>query len=393
MLKEVFIVSALRTPIGSFNGRLSSLSATELAGKAAAACMKESGLSPSAIEELFLGNVLSAGLGQAPATQVARFAGLNRVPASTINKVCASGMKAVMLAAQGIRLGESDLIMAGGTESMSNVPYYLPNARQGYKLGHQQVVDGLIRDGLWDIYQDYHMGSAAELCARHYGISREEQDRYALQSYERAAYASGQGCFKREIVPVETEGRKGEVQQVEEDEEFRQLKKEKVGQLKPVFEKDGTVTAANASTLNDGAAMLVLASESKVKEFGLRPLARILSYADAQHDPEWFTTAPASAIPKALELAALKSEQIDLFEINEAFSVVSLANKQILNLDEERLNVCGGAVALGHPLGASGARILVTLIHSLIREQKKMGLAAICNGGGGASAIVVEALQ
>ena len=392
-MKEVVIVSAVRTPIGSFGGALSGLSATQLGGIAIKAAVERAGVQPEAIQEVYMGNVLSANLGQAPATQAAKFAGLPDVPSTTINKVCASGTKAIMLAAQSIALGQADIIVAGGMESMSNVPYYLDKARNGYRLGHGQITDGLVKDGLWDVYNDYHMGSAAELCATTCGISREDQDAFAVSSYERAQAAQTSGKFDNEIVPVELKDRKGELTIVDKDEEPFAVKFEKIPGLKPVFKKDGTVTAANASTLNDGAAALVLMSADKAAELGLKPLARILGYADAQQAPEWFTTSPAKAIPLALQQAGIEQREVDYFEINEAFSVVSIANNQALDLNAAQVNVNGGAVAIGHPLGASGARIVVSLISVLNQNQGQIGVAGICNGGGGASAIVIEKLN
>lgn len=392
-MNEVYIISAVRTPIGSFGGSLASQSATRLGAIAIAGAVERAGISPNQVEEVFMGNVLSANLGQAPATQAAKFAGLPDVPATTINKVCASGTKAIMLAAQSIALGAKDIVVAGGMESMSNVPYYLDKARNGYRLGDGQIIDGLVRDGLWDVYNDYHMGSAAELCAVDCQVSREDQDAFAIESYTRAQKAQKEGKFHSEIVPVEIKDRKGEITTVRDDEEIQSVKFDKIPLLKPVFKKDGTVTAANASTLNDGAAALVLMSKSKADELGLKPLARIVSYADAQQAPEWFTTAPSKAIPLALDKADLSAENVDYFEINEAFSVVSIANNRILKLNPERVNVNGGAVSMGHPLGASGARIVVTLIHVLQQNKGKIGVAGICNGGGGASAIVIENLQ
>ena len=391
-MNEVYILAAVRTPIGSFGGKLSSLTATELGAKAIAEAVSRAKISKDQVEELYLGNVLSANLGQAPATQAAKFAGLPDIPATTINKVCASGTKAVMLAAQSIALGQRDIVVAGGTESMSNVPFYLDKARTGYKLGHGQLTDGLVKDGLWDVYNDFHMGSAAELCAGDCNISREDQDAYAIESYKRAQKALSEGKFKNEIVPVEITGRKGEVTVVDEDEEINSVNFDKIPQLKPVFKKEGTVTAANASTLNDGAAALVLISKQKMEELGLKPLARILGYADAQQAPEQFTTSPAKAIPLAMKAAGVRPEEVDFYEINEAFSVVSLANNQMLELNSEKVNVNGGAVALGHPLGASGARILVTLLSVLEQNNGRIGVAGICNGGGGASALVLERL-
>lgn len=392
-MKEVVIVSAVRTPIGSFGGSLSGFSATQLGGFAIKGALERIGLQPALVQEVYMGNVLSANLGQAPATQAAKYAGLPDLPATTINKVCASGTKAIMLAAQSIALGQNDIVVAGGMESMSNVPYYLDKARNGYRLGHGQITDGLVKDGLWDVYNDYHMGSAAELCAETCNISREDQDNFAIQSYKRAQQAQSDGKFKAEIVAVEIKDRKGEITLFANDEEPAAVKFDKIPALKPVFKKDGTVTAANASTLNDGAAALVLMSAEKAKELGLTPLAKILAYADAQQAPEWFTTAPSKAIPLALQRANITKEQVDYFEINEAFSVVSLANNQALDLNGEKVNVNGGAVAIGHPLGASGARIVVTLLSVLSQNNGKIGVAGICNGGGGASAIVIENLR
>lgn len=392
-MKEVVIVSAVRTPIGSFGGSLSGFSATQLGALAIKAAVARAGIKTDDVQEVYMGNVLSAGLGQAPATQAAKFAGLPDVPSTTINKVCASGTKAIMLAAQSIALGQNDVIVAGGMESMSNVPYYLDKARTGYRLGHGQLTDGLLKDGLWDVYNDYHMGSAAELCASECSISREDQDAFAISSYKRAQAAQTGGKFTTEIVAVEVTDRKGEITLIDKDEEPFAVKFDKIPGLKPVFKKDGTVTAANASTLNDGAAVLVLMSADKAKELGLKPLAKILAYADAQQAPEWFTTAPSKAIPLALQRAGKSISDVDFFEINEAFSVVSLANNKELGLTEDKVNVNGGAVALGHPLGASGARIVVTLLSVLTQNHGKIGVAGICNGGGGASAIVIENLR
>jgi acetyl-CoA C-acetyltransferase len=391
-MKEVVIVSAVRTPIGSFGGSLAQFSATQLGGFAIKAAIEKAGLKPEQIQEVYMGNVLSANLGQAPATQAAKFAGLPDLPATTINKVCASGTKAIMLAAQSIANGDNDIIVAGGMESMSNVPYYLDKARNGYRLGHGQITDGLVKDGLWDVYNDYHMGSAAELCATECNISREAQDNFAITSYKRAQAAQTSGKFAGEIIAVEVKDRKGDITLVDTDDEPTAVKFDKIPSLKPVFKKDGTVTAANASTLNDGAAALVLMSADKAKELGLTPLAKILGYADAQQAPEWFTTAPSKAIPLALHKANIDIKDVDFFEINEAFSVVSLANNQLLNLKEDQVNVNGGAVSLGHPLGASGARIVVTLLSVLTQNEGKIGVAGICNGGGGASALVIEKL-
>ena len=392
-MKEVYIVSAVRTPIGSFGGSLSALSASQLGATAIKAAVERAGINPKQVQEVFMGNVLSANVGQAPATQAAKFAGLPDIPATTINKVCASGTKAIMFAAQSIALGQNDIVVAGGMESMSNVPYYLDKARNGYRLGDGKIIDGLVKDGLWDVYNDYHMGSAAELCATDCNISREEQDAYAIESYKRSQAAQLEGKFKNEIGAVEIKDRTGQISLIENDEEVNAVKFDKIPSLKTVFKKDGTVTAANASTLNDGAAALVLMSKEKAEELGLKPLARIISYADAQQAPEWFTTTPSKAIPIALERAGIQTSDVDYFEINEAFSVVSLANNKILNLDPSRVNVNGGAVSMGHPLGASGARIVVTLINVLKQNNAKIGVAAICNGGGGASAMVIENLQ
>ncbi|MFC6102687.1 acetyl-CoA C-acyltransferase [Olivibacter domesticus] len=392
MINEVYIVAVARTPIGSFGGNLSGFTATELGSIAVKEVVRRAGLESTSIQEAYIGNVLSANLGQAPATQIVKQAKLGNIPATTVNKVCASGMKAIMLAAQSIALGNNDIVVAGGTESMSNVPYYLDKVRNGYRLGHQQAIDGLIKDGLWDVYNDYHMGSAAELCATTFNISREEQDDFAVSSYQRAQAALKKGAFKEEIVPVEVIDRKGTSTLIEEDEEINSVKFDKIPTLKPVFKKEGTVTAANASTLNDGAAALLLMSKNKAEELGIKPLARILGYADAQQEPEWFTTAPAKAIPRALKSAGIHANSVDFYEINEAFSVVSIANNQALDLNPEKVNVNGGAVSLGHPLGASGARIVITLLSVLQQQQGKIGVAGICNGGGGASAIVIERL-
>lgn len=392
-MKEVVIVTATRTPIGSFGGSLAALNATQLGALVIKSAIEKSGLKPDQIQEVYMGNVLSANLGQAPATQAAIFAGLPYLPATTVNKVCASGMKAIMLAAQSIAIGQNDIVVAGGMESMSNVPYYLDKARNGYRLGNGQITDGLIKDGLWDVYNDYHMGSAAELCATDCHISREEQDAFAIESYNRAQKAQAEGKFKDEITPVELKDKKGDTTLFAEDEEPQAVKFEKIPSLKPVFKKDGTVTAANASTLNDGAAALVLMSKEKADELGIKPLAKIVAHADAQQAPEWFTTAPSKAIPLALHRAGLSADQIDFFEINEAFSVVSIANNQLLKLDPAKVNVNGGAVSLGHPLGASGARIIVTLLTVLQQNKGKYGAAGICNGGGGASAMVIENLR
>ena len=392
-MKEVYIISAVRTPIGSFGGSLSSVSATKLGGSAIKAAVERAGIKSEDVQEVFMGNVLSANIGQAPATQAAKFAGLPNIPATTVNKVCASGTKAIMFGAQSIALGINDIVVAGGMENMSSVPYYLDKARTGYRLGDGKITDGLVKDGLWDVYNDYHMGSAAELCATDCHISREEQDAYAVESYKRSQAAQASGKFRDEIVPVEITDRKGQVTLFDTDEEPATVKFDKVSSLKPVFKKDGSVTAANASTLNDGAAALVLMSKEKADELGIKPIARILGYGDAQQAPEWFTTAPAKAIPRALKHAGIGADQVDYYEINEAFSVVSLANNKELNLDASKVNVNGGAVSLGHPLGASGARIVVTLLNVLQQNGGKIGVAGICNGGGGASALVIENLR
>ena len=392
-MNEVVIIAAVRTPIGSFNGSLAGLTATQLGAAAIKGAVERAGIQPDQVQEVFMGNVISANLGQAPATQAATYAGLpDTIPSTTINKVCASAMKAVMLGAQSIMAGTNDVVIAGGMESMSNIPYYLDKARNGYRLGHGQIIDGLVRDGLWDVYKNYHMGSAAELCSREYSISREEQDAYAIESYTRSAAAVAAGKFKNEIVPVIIPQRKGDPIVVSEDEEYKNIKFDKVPSLNPAFEKDGTVTAANASTLNDGAVALVLMSATKAAELGLKPIAAIRGIADAQQAPEYFTTAPAKAIPLAIAKAGLKASDIGYYEINEAFSVVAIANNKILGLDASKVNVNGGAVALGHPLGTSGARIIATLINVLDQNNSQYGVAAICNGGGGASAVVIEKL-
>lgn len=393
-MKEVFIVSACRTPIGSFGGSLSTVPATKLGSIAAAAALKRIGLEGKMINEVFFGNVISAGLGQAPATQVAIGAGLgNEIPSTLVNKVCASGMKATMFGAQSIMIGQNEIVLTGGMENMSLIPYYLPKARYGYRYGNGQVLDGLTFDALTDAYNDCAMGVCADQTAKEMNISRQDQDEYAIESYHRAAEAWKNGRFNNEIAPVEITGRKGESIIVNEDEEYKNVNIEKIPALKPVFTKDGTVTAANASTINDGAAALILMSAEKVKELNLKPIARILGFADAAHDPMWFTTAPALAIPKALSHAGISPSQVDYYEINEAFSAVALANMKMLQLDPQKVNVNGGAVALGHPLGASGARIMVSLLNVLGQKKAKIGVAGICNGGGGASAMVIEHLM
>ncbi|KXK46640.1 MAG: acetyl-CoA acetyltransferase [Bacteroidetes bacterium OLB10] len=390
-MKEVYIVSAVRTPMGSFGGSLSPISATQLGAIAIKGALSRISLDPKEVTEVYMGNVLQANVGQAPARQAAKFAGLpDSVHCTTINKVCASGMKSVMLAAQSIMLGDNDVVVAGGMESMSNVPFYAPNMRWGNKYGDVKMVDGLAKDGLVDVYHNYAMGNAAELCAKECGFSREDQDGYAIQSYKRSADAWAKGKFKDEIVPVEIPQRKGDPLVFAEDEEYKNVKFDKIAGLKPAFVKDGTVTAANASTMNDGAAALVLMSKEKADALGLKPLAKIRSYADAEQAPEWFTTTPAKALPRAVEKAGLKMSDLEYVELNEAFSVVALANVKEMGLDVSKVNVNGGAVSLGHPLGCSGARILVTLIHVLKQKNARIGGAAICNGGGGASAMVIE---
>ncbi len=392
-MKEVYIVSAVRTPIGSFGGVLASVPATQLGAIAIKDAIERAGIKGSDVNEVYMGNVLQANVGQAPATQASIFSGLpNMIPSTTINKVCASGMKAIMLAAQSIMLGDNDVVVAGGMENMSAVPYYLDKARNGYRLGNGQIIDGLVKDGLWDVYNDYHMGSAAELCATECKISREDQDAYAVESYKRAQTAWSKGLFKDEIVPVSIVQKGKDTLVISEDEEYKKVDFNKIPTLRPVFTKDGTVTAANASTLNDGAAAIVLMSKEKADSLGIKPIAKIRGYADAQQAPEWFTTAPSKALPRAVEKAGLKMNDVEYFEINEAFSVVALANNKEMSLDARRVNVNGGAVALGHPLGCSGARIIVTLLHVLKQNNAKIGAAGICNGGGGASALVVELL-
>ncbi|WP_324670909.1 acetyl-CoA C-acyltransferase [Hymenobacter sp. GOD-10R] len=391
--KEVYVVAAVRTPIGSFGGALSSLSATELGGIALKGALDKAGIAPSEVQQVIMGNVISANLGQAPARQAARKAGLpDTVECVTVNKVCASGSKAIMFAAQAIMLGQADVILAGGMESMSNVPYYLDKARFGAKYGHGQMIDGLMRDGLWDPYHDYAMGNAAENTAKEMGFTREQQDEFAIESYRRSAQAAQAGKKKDEIVPVTIESR-GKTVVVEDDEEYLKVDFAKVPGLKPAFLKEGgTVTAANASTLNDGAAAVLLMSKEKAEELGVTPLAKILGFADAEQAPEWFTTSPSLAIPKALKHAGITAQEVDFYEINEAFSVVSLANNKLLNLEGTKVNVYGGAVSLGHPLGASGARIVTTLVNVLRQEGGQIGVTGICNGGGGASSIVLQKL-
>lgn len=390
-MKEVYIVSAVRTPMGSFNGVFSGIPATKLGATAIKGALAQAGVDASEVQEVFMGNVLQAGLGQAPARQAAIFSGIpDTVPCTTVNKVCASGMKSVMLGAQSIMLGWNDVVVAGGMENMSQVPHYLMDSRKGYKYGNFTAIDGLAHDGLTDVYNNYMMGNAADATAAEHNISREEQDNFAIGSYKKSADAWENGRFAEEIVGVEVPQRKADPILVTEDEEYKNVRFDKIPQLRAVFAKDGTVTAANASTMNDGAAALVLMSKEKMEALGLTPLAKITGFADAAQAPEWFTTAPAKALPLALDRAGCSIDDVDVFEINEAFSVVSLVNNKLLNLDPEKVNVNGGAVSLGHPLGASGARILVTLIHALKQKSGKVGAAGICNGGGGASALVLE---
>ena len=390
-MKDVVIVSAVRTPIGSFGGVFSSVSATHLGGVAIKGALEKVRLSADKVDEVYMGNVLQANLGQAPARQAALAAGLTQeVPCTTINKVCSSGMKSIMLAAQSIMCGDNDVVVAGGMENMSSVPHYFAKGRNGQKLGDMKLVDGLVKDGLTDVYNKVHMGNCAELCAKEMNFSREQQDAFAIESYNRSTAAWQNGKFKDEVVSVAVPQRRGNDLIVSEDEEYKNVKMEKIPALRPVFDKEGTVTAANASTLNDGAAALVLMSADKAVELGLKPIAKIRSYADAAHQPEWFTTAPAKALPIALEKANIATSDVDYFELNEAFSVVGLANIEKLGLDASKVNVNGGAVSLGHPLGCSGARIIVTLLHVLKQNNAKIGAAGICNGGGGASAMVVE---
>lgn len=390
MSKEVYIVGAVRTPMGSFGGALSSVSATDLGAAAIKGALEKSGVNPSEVQEVFMGNVLQANLGQAPARQAALKAGIgNNVPCTTVNKVCASGMKSIALGAQSILLGDNDLVVVGGMENMSQVPHYYV-ARNATKLGDVKMLDGMVKDGLTDVYNQVHMGVCAEKCAEEHSFSREAQDAFAIESYNRSAAAWQAGKFNDEIVPVAVPQRKGDPIMVTEDEEYKNVKMEKIPALRPVFKKEGTVTAANASTLNDGASALILVSKEKMEALGLKPLAKIVSYADAAQEPEWFTTAPAKAVPVALKKANLSASDIDYWELNQAFSVVGLANTKLLGLDPAKVDVNGGAVALGHPLGSSGSRIIVTLINVLKQNNGKLGAAGICNGGGGASAMVIE---
>lgn len=393
MNKEVVIVSAVRTPIGSFGGSLKDISATRLGAAAIKGALQKAGIAPELVGEVLMGSVIQANLGQAPARQASKYAGLpDEVVCTTVNKVCASGMKAIAQAAQGILLGDTTIVVAGGMESMSNAPFYVENMRWGNKYGNTTLIDGVAKDGLTDAYDGKAMGNAAELCASTCGISREDQDAFAIASYQRAQAAWAAGKFKEEVVPVEIPQRKGEPVIFAKDEEPYNVKFDKIAGLKSAFSKDGSVTAANASSMNDGAAALILMSREKADELGLKPLARILSYADAEQEPQWFTTTPSIAVPKAVAKAGLKMEDIEYWELNEAFAVVGVENTRRMKLDPARVNVNGGAVAIGHPLGCSGARIIVTLLHILIQNKARYGAAGICNGGGGASAMVIENL-
>lgn len=390
-MQDVFIASAVRTPLGSFGGTLAGISATQLGSYAIKGALEKSGVSADQVTEVFMGNVVSANLGQAPARQAAHGAGIpHNVPCTTVNKVCASGMKSIMFGAQSIMLGHNDVVVAGGMENMSAIPYYVPKARWGHKYGNGVLVDGLAHDGLTDVYDQCAMGVFADRTAEKYGITREEQDAFAIDSYKRSAATTEAGKFAAEIIPVSIPQRKGDPKIMSEDEEFRKVMFEKIPALRAAFTKGGTVTAANASTINDGASALVLVGEAKLKELNLRPLARIVAFADAEQEPQWFTTTPTVAAPKALKRAGLNASDIDFWEVNEAFSVVSLAFEKIMGVDHAKTNVFGGAVSLGHPLGASGARIVTTLNNVLQTENGKYGLAAICNGGGGASAMILE---
>jgi len=390
MSKEIYIVAAVRTPMGAFLGGLSSVPATQLGSVAIKGALDKSGIDPALIDEVFMGNVLQAGVGQAPARQAALGAGLgNNVPCTTVNKVCASGMKAIMLGTQSILAGDNEIVVAGGMENMSQTPHYI-DGRNGTKFGNITMLDGITKDGLLDVYSKVPMGNCAELCAKEYNITREDQDNFAITSYTRAAEAWKAGKFNDEIVGVSVPQRKGDPIVITEDEEYKNVFLDKIPSLRPAFDKDGTITAANASTLNDGASALILASKEAVEKHGLKPIAKIISYADAAHAPEWFTTAPSLAIPKALAKAGLTTDQVDFWELNEAFAVVGIANTKILGLNPDKVDVNGGAVALGHPLGNSGSRVIVTLINVLKQNGGKIGGAAICNGGGGASAMIIE---
>lgn len=393
-MEDVYVVAAVRTPMGSFNGSLASVPAPSLGATAIKGALAKAGIDTAKVNEVYMGSVLQAALGQAPARQAARLAGIpDNVPCTTVNKVCASGLKSISLAAQSIMLGHNHVVVAGGMENMSRVPHYLPNSRTGTKYGTIAMQDGLQLDGLTDAYNNGLMGECAELCAAEYGFSREDQDRFAIESYQRSAAAWQAGKFKDEIVPVAIPQKKGEPLIFAEDEEYKNVKFDKIPALAPAFKKDGTITAANASNMNDGAAALVLVSGTALNELGLKPIAKIRGFADAEQAPEWFTTTPSKALPIAMERAGVSKEQIEFWELNEAFSVVGLANNKILGLDPAKVNVNGGAVSLGHPLGASGARILVTLIHVLHQNNATLGAAGICNGGGGATAMVVEATR
>ena len=390
-MKEVVIVSAVRTPMGSFGGVLSSVSATMLGATAIKGAIEKAGIDSNSVQEVFMGNVLQANLGQAPARQAAIFAGLsNEIPCTTINKVCSSGMKSIMIGAQSIKAGDNDIVVVGGMENMSNIPHYFAKGRTGQKLGDMTLIDGLVKDGLTDVYNKVHMGNCAEICAKEMNFTREQQDEFAIESYNRSAKSWEEGRFSEEIVPVNVPQRRGDDLVVSEDEEYKNVKLDKIPSLRAVFDKEGTITAANASTLNDGASALVLMSSEKAAELGITPLAKITGYADAAQESEWFTTAPSKALPKALSKANTDISDVDYFELNEAFSVVGLANIKILGLDVNKVNVNGGAVSLGHPLGSSGSRIVVTLLNVLKQNNAKTGAAGICNGGGGASAIVIE---
>ncbi|WP_430406319.1 acetyl-CoA C-acyltransferase [Fluviicola sp.] len=393
MENNAYILAAKRTGTGGFMGSLASFSAPQLAAEVIKSALVSAGIKPGDVNEVILGNVLSANVGQAPARQAARAAGIpDEVDATTINKICSSGIKSVSYAVQSVLLGESDVVVAGGMESMSNAPYYIENHREGHKTGNQQFIDGMLKDGLWDPYHDFHMGSAAELANTKYGISREEQDDYTLKSFSKAKNARLSGSFKDEITPVTVKTKRGEFV-YDTDEDIEKLNPEKVSQLKPIFESDGSITAANASNLNDGAAILIIVSEKFLKEHHLKPLARIVAFSDAAQAPEWFTTSPSIAIEKTLQKAGVGVDEIDYFELNEAYSNVPIINSRLAGINLEKVNVKGGAVAIGHPLGASGARILVTLTHTLQQQNAKYGMAAICNGGGGATAMLIENMQ
>ena len=390
-MREIVIVSAVRTAMGSFGGVFSNVSATKLGAAAIKGAIEKCGINKDVIDEVFMGNVLQANLGQAPARQAAIDAGLSdKIPCTTINKVCSSGMKSIMLGAQTILCGDNDVVMVGGMENMSSVPHYLSNSRTGQKLGDIKALDGLVKDGLTDVYNKKHMGLCAETCAKEMNFSREEQDNFAIESYKRSAKSWQEKRFNDEIVNVEVPQRKGDNLIINEDEEYKKVILEKIPNLRPVFEKEGTITAANASTINDGASALILMSKEKANELNLKPLAKIISYADSAHEPEWFTTAPSSAVEKAIKKANIKKSDVDFYELNEAFSVVGLANMKLLEIENKKVNVNGGAVSLGHPLGSSGSRIVVTLINVLKQNNGSIGIAGICNGGGGASAIVIE---